>query len=254
MSRHRQEFEEAYLSRGIVRSVEEWALKNNINLEAAVQEHVNVKETLSKNISPSFVENVLDVGCGPGFLLRRLSAKYNPFLLYGVDISRFELENATMNIPSANLICSCAENLPFRDEAFQNIVCSEVLEHVINPRKALKEIMRVLRINGKVGISTPNPNSLIMKFNQLRVQKKKVEHVCKDEPIETRKLISMFPANLEVCKKAFTNPFPIFPNKGIFKSKFLAKLFIKLSSPLQKIPTLNSRVCRHYIIVAKRKR
>lgn len=238
---------------GIVRSVEEWALRNNMNVVTAVQRHVNVKEILSENILSPIAENILDVGCGEGFFLIRLLVECDPSSLYGIDISRFDVENAAINCPSANLICSCAENLPFKNETFQNIVCSEVLEHVINPRKTLREIARVLRINGKVGISTPNPSSLLVKFYyQFYSKKKKVEHACKDDPIDIHNLISMLPKNLEVNKKAFTNPFPLLPNKGIFKSQFLAKLIIKLSSPLQKIPMLNSKICDHYVIIAKR--
>jgi len=255
LSRHRQAFEKAYRSKGIIRSVEEWAIKNNMNVEIAVQRHVNVKNILLENILSPFMENVLDVGCGEGFFLRRLSIETNPFSLYGVDISKFEVRNAAINSPSANLICSCAENLPFKDGTFQNIVCSEVLEHVISPRKTLTEIARVLRVNGRVGISTPNPRSLFVKFYyQYYSKKRKIEDGCKDEPIDIRKLISLLPKNLELYKKTFTNPFPLLPNRGIFKLKVLAKLIIMLSSPLQKIPILNSKICDHYIIIAKSKK
>jgi len=93
LSKHRRTFERAYLSRGIVRSLEEWALRHNRNAETVIQRHINVKEVLSKNILLP-VENILDVGCGSGFFLRRLSVEYDPSSLCGIDISSFQLENA----------------------------------------------------------------------------------------------------------------------------------------------------------------
>ena len=53
-----------------------------------------------------------------------------------------------------------AHFLPFRNEAFDTVVCYEVIEHVDSPRKVLKEIARVLKKGGRAIISTPNPHYL----------------------------------------------------------------------------------------------
>ncbi len=46
-------------------------------------------------------------------------------------------------------------NLPFADESFDLVICNHVLEHVKNDRKAMAEIFRVLRINGKAVLMVP---------------------------------------------------------------------------------------------------
>lgn len=46
-------------------------------------------------------------------------------------------------------------NLPFPDNSFDSIICSEVLEHLKEPPKALEEINRVLRPEGMVYITAP---------------------------------------------------------------------------------------------------
>lgn len=56
-----------------------------------------------------------------------------------------------------NFIRADAHNLPFQNETFERVYFYDVIEHVDSPIKALKEIYRVLKQNGDVEISTPNP-------------------------------------------------------------------------------------------------
>ena len=48
-----------------------------------------------------------------------------------------------------------ALNLPFKDETFDKIICSEVMEHVDDDRKACSELARVLKKNGRIAITVP---------------------------------------------------------------------------------------------------
>ena len=50
--------------------------------------------------------------------------------------------------------------LPFKDESIDEIICSEVLEHVADLVKAMEEIHRVLKPGGKVMIKVPHVKSL----------------------------------------------------------------------------------------------
>jgi len=53
-------------------------------------------------------------------------------------------------------IAANGEFLPFKDNIFDLVTCSEVLEHIAEPKKALKEMYRVLKPGGRLLISTPN--------------------------------------------------------------------------------------------------
>ncbi len=53
-----------------------------------------------------------------------------------------------------------AEHLAFADNAFDIVVCSEVLEHLIEPQQALTEMRRVLKNNGTLILTTPCALSL----------------------------------------------------------------------------------------------
>ncbi|MGB3019514.1 MAG: class I SAM-dependent methyltransferase, partial [Ignavibacteria bacterium] len=48
------------------------------------------------------------------------------------------------------------EKIPFEDKFFDKILCSEVVEHVLDPREVLKEMSRVLKDDGILSLSIPN--------------------------------------------------------------------------------------------------
>lgn len=54
-----------------------------------------------------------------------------------------------------------AEKMPFKKNSFDTIIAGELVEHLKNPEKFIKESNRVLRKNGKLVITTPNKDSLV---------------------------------------------------------------------------------------------
>ena len=90
---------------------------------------------------------VLDIGARDGGLRAWLppSVKYQ-----GVDIAP-EFASASV------MIRDISHGLPFPDASYDHVFCIEVLEHVPNPFGALTEIRRVLRDEGVLVVSVPNP-------------------------------------------------------------------------------------------------
>jgi len=78
----------------------------------------------------------LDIGCG-----KRKLGNIN------IDLDRKCKPN----------IIADAHHLPFKPNLFNKIYCFEVIEHLDSPIKMLKEACRVLKNEGKIIISTPNP-------------------------------------------------------------------------------------------------
>ena len=96
---------------------------------------------------------VLEVGCGAGNILE----KAPPGKLYGIDISAFILAKAKQKlINKTYLFQADAQNLPFKDRVFKQVICSEVLEHLLDPSASLQEIARILSHHGIAIISVPN--------------------------------------------------------------------------------------------------
>ncbi|MEM2908691.1 MAG: class I SAM-dependent methyltransferase [Candidatus Bilamarchaeaceae archaeon] len=110
-------------------------------------------------------KKILDVGCGDGFLLDKLRGK-----LFGVDVSPKRVKTAKERLgDKATIIIADARKLPFRDQFFDVVVCSEVLEHIRNPDLVISEIFRVTK-NGGVAIITV-PNEQIMCLGRLLMLK-----------------------------------------------------------------------------------
>lgn len=83
--------------------------------------------------------SILDVGCGRGYLLEKINAKYPSAILTGVDL--------LAEAPSHNFkyIKSSADSLPFADKEFDIVCCTHVIEHVIDPQIVINELLRVTR-------------------------------------------------------------------------------------------------------------
>jgi ubiquinone/menaquinone biosynthesis C-methylase UbiE len=88
-------------------------------------------------------------------LCREISEKQN--LVIGMDISRNAIKYCNSRKQKNEFyIVASAFHLPFKKNVFDNIVCSEVIEHISDPKKLLNEIYFSLKNKGKQIITTPN--------------------------------------------------------------------------------------------------
>ena len=89
------------------------------------------------------ISTVLDAGGGEGFTLDRfVKAKVGKKLIC-VDNSKEVITLGKEIFPNLDLRVGNIYNLAFRDNSFDLVVCTEVLEHLTEPRRALKEMIRV---------------------------------------------------------------------------------------------------------------
>jgi len=93
---------------------------------------------------------ILDAGCGTGLNLRSL-----PVGSVGLDINPRSIDVIRQRLPDHESVLGDIEDLPFEDETFPGVLCTEVLEHVPDPDTALKEIWRVLKPGGLLIGSVP---------------------------------------------------------------------------------------------------
>ena len=90
----------------------------------------------------------------------------NKLLVVGAGIDSFQLEKfdkfESIHVtysdvsfgPRNDVICD-AHDLPFKDSTFDAVVCTAVLEHVIDPYRCVDEIYRVLKSKGIIYVETP---------------------------------------------------------------------------------------------------
>ena len=86
-------------------------------------------------------DSVCDVGCGTGYLLRHLrdSLPRKPARLTGAEMLVVERSDNQ----GLDLHASRAERLPFADKAFDTVICTHVIEHLLNYREAIAELRRI---------------------------------------------------------------------------------------------------------------
>ena len=96
--------------------------------------------------------SILDVACGTGSLLAMASGK--GLQCYGIDLSPGMLDRARSRVPDAELRVGNFEDLPYPDNHFDRVVCTNALGSVrVNPRTVLSEIVRVCKYGGEVRIA-----------------------------------------------------------------------------------------------------
>jgi SAM-dependent methyltransferase len=110
-------------------------------------------------------ELLLDAGCGEG--RHCFGALERGARVVGVDLDRASLARAAgaLRFRAAELgslgamLQGDAFGLPFRDGAFDKVICSEVMEHVHDYRAAARELSRVTRPNGLLAVTIPTATS-----------------------------------------------------------------------------------------------
>lgn len=94
---------------------------------------------------------VLDVGAGTGRVARAfLPQAPSDARLVCAEPSRAMLSRGRKEAPAARWLRAHAEPLPFADGAFDIVVCLELLEFTPNPRRTIRELVRVLRPGGSL--------------------------------------------------------------------------------------------------------
>lgn len=89
-------------------------------------------------------ESVLDVGCGKGAYTRAFH-KHGKFVV-GVDSDASMIADAKKRNGAVYRLANIYK-LPFKSNSFDTVICSDILEHLENDLKSLKEAVRVCRKN-----------------------------------------------------------------------------------------------------------
>jgi len=114
---------------------------------------------------------VLNVGAGFGLEEKNIKSLFPSAELWATDISTVMLRLAKTGGCPAQLSSCAAEALPFPDNSFDRICSREVIEHVAEPIKMLKEINRVLKPGGIAVVTTENTDSWSPQAMEKSVQK-----------------------------------------------------------------------------------
>jgi methionine biosynthesis protein MetW len=96
----------------------------------------------------------LDIGCGEGTLATRVRKLFTE--IHGIDISEEAVQLAIRNGVRALRVNLNVDPIPFPENHFDVVTALDVIEHVFDPMRLVREIHRVLTPRGYTVISTPN--------------------------------------------------------------------------------------------------
>ncbi len=94
---------------------------------------------------------ILDIGAGPGLVVKEFASRSHHFEVIGIDISPKAIQLAKKNcdgLGNVRFLVADVYQLPFPERSFDVVVCKDSLHHFDNLRKALKEMLRVLKKDG----------------------------------------------------------------------------------------------------------
>jgi ubiquinone/menaquinone biosynthesis C-methylase UbiE len=87
---------------------------------------------------------ILNAGCGSNWIKKFIPKTY-------------EITGLDKNNPNADIDADLGKKLPIKNEQYDLIICTSVIEHIQNPLFTLKEFNRILKKNGILYVTAPSP-------------------------------------------------------------------------------------------------
>jgi ubiquinone/menaquinone biosynthesis C-methylase UbiE len=118
-------------------------------------------QTIFEWLPPEDYPHILDCACGRGFYLKYYRTVSQTVKLVGLELEDEIIRKAQANVgqlPHITLNRANIYQLPYPDAAFDGVILSEILEHIEEDVRGLKEVFRVLKPGGVVAITVPNAN------------------------------------------------------------------------------------------------
>ena len=143
--------------------------ENEIYFSFPIRYPFNKRLRMALNATSIKDKRILDAGFGFGVLLSILS-RYTDHA-QGLEISKKQVERTRglfreCGIKNVKLDCGDVRKMRFKDDSFDVVFCTDMLEHIRDPEVALKEIGRVLKPGGSLIVSVPTEN-LLYKLGRL---------------------------------------------------------------------------------------
>lgn len=187
-------------------------------------------------------EKILDIGCGSGFYTKALIQK--GAVVTATDIAKGYLKQTKKLVGKNKRLRLCVAdvtNLPFKDNIFDKVLLTEVIEHLPDYKVALREIKRVLKTDGILVISTPSKFSPMNLAYEL---KRRIKHYSFNEHLheftisEFRRTVNTY---FQVERLEFANfffPYPIDTFIIPLQSELFIKVLYILENLMQSTPLI----------------
>ncbi len=179
---------------------------------------------------------VLDYGCGIGTLTNKIYSK----TVVGVDLSKNLIHIARREGTKGFFIIGDAENLPFKENAFNKIIGRGILHHLQRPDKGVRELMRVISPPGKIVLSEPNERNLLIRFVRSLLKLLNPSYSKEQEYFKADHLQKMFLSPKVIYFGYFSYPFGFPDLIPISLPSPVIKFLIRIDEWISRIPFVNT--------------
>lgn len=107
---------------------------------------------IASSLKATGAERILDAGCGEGFVVSYLLRENDGLTITGIDCSLQAIEMARQMVSGVLFNVGDLREMPYRDDSFDLVMCLEVLEHLPDPHKGLRELRRVTSVHCLVSV------------------------------------------------------------------------------------------------------
>lgn len=106
-------------------------------------------------------DRVLDIGCGSGWLTRKMAIKFPAAMVWALDLAPGMVQHVKETCPEvACSVLADMENLPFRNASFDLVYSNFAMQWLDNPEVYFRECYRLLPLGGHLVCSTLLPGTL----------------------------------------------------------------------------------------------
>lgn len=130
--------------------IENNCFQNGRNIPELIFDQI-INDIKSKLILDQKNKSLIDVGCGNGIILSRMSGYFDK--LFGCDYSEEMVESAKKNNINADLIVSESANLPFKDNLATHLLSYSIFHYfpsIAYAKKSINEFIRVCNTDGLI--------------------------------------------------------------------------------------------------------
>lgn len=218
--------------------------------------HLFLADAIDTSIRERKPQSLLDVGCAEGRYI--FSAISDISIGVGIDVSETKLRRAVCKAKELGahdktlFTVADAQDLPFADGAFDVVICSQVLEHLVNPEAALREFARVSASHIILSVPVWSPCSP-MGFGSPRRSRdydlKKDGHIHWFTAAKLRRMVNA--AGLHVCKvRPISGRYPL--RRLLAFIPGIARLWLTLDRAMARYDALTPFAYRILMVCAKK--
>ena len=110
-----------------------------------------------EQFAPKPIKDIIDLGTADGKMLHAIKKKYPEVNCTGIEFNQELVNFGRQHFPEIEIIQGDVQTINFPDQSFDAALLTAVIEHVPFPEKVVREANRILRHEGILVLTSPDP-------------------------------------------------------------------------------------------------